>query len=112
MTAPAARVLFDEPGPRGRARIRLFTVLALVLLAGLLALALYQFGRSGQLGRSRWLPFGQAADVSDRRGHLHGGERAAVRFAEWLERRIGSRVRSRVAGSGAEPPAGAPQTMA
>jgi hypothetical protein len=30
------------------------------------------------------------------------------RFAEWLERRIGSRV----AGSGAEPPAGAPQTMA
>jgi glutamate transport system permease protein len=34
------------------------------------------------------------------------------RFAEWLERRIGSRVRSRVAGSGAEPPAGAPQTMA
>jgi hypothetical protein len=31
------------------------------------------------------------------------------RFAEWLERRIGSRVRSRVAGSGAEPPAGAPQ---
>jgi glutamate transport system permease protein len=35
------------------------------------------------------------------------------RFAEWLERRIGSRVRSRVsAGSGAEPPAGVPQTMA
>jgi hypothetical protein len=34
------------------------------------------------------------------------------RFAEWLERRIGSRVRSRVAGSGAEPSAGAPQTMA
>jgi glutamate transport system permease protein len=52
-----SRVLFDEPGPRGRARIRLFTVLGLVVLAGLLALALYQFGRSGQLGRSRWLPF-------------------------------------------------------
>jgi glutamate transport system permease protein len=61
VTAPAARVLFDEPGPRGRARIRLFTVLALVLLAGLLALALYQFGRSGQLGRSRWLPFVRAS---------------------------------------------------
>ncbi len=55
----AARVLFDEPGPRGRARIRVFTVLALVLLAGLVALALYQFARSGQLGRSRWLPFTQ-----------------------------------------------------
>jgi len=32
-------------------------VLALVLLAGMLALALYQFGRSGQLGRGRWLLF-------------------------------------------------------
>ena len=51
------RVLFDEPGPRGRARIRLWTVVALVVLAGLLALALWQFGRSGQLGRSRWAPF-------------------------------------------------------
>ena len=55
----ATRVLFDEPGPRARARIRVFTVLALVLLAGLVALALYQFARSGQLGRSRWLPFTQ-----------------------------------------------------
>jgi hypothetical protein len=34
-----------------------FTVLALVLLAGLLALALWQFGRIGQLDRSRWTPF-------------------------------------------------------
>ena len=30
MTA-ASRVLFDEPGPRGRARIRIYTVLAVVL---------------------------------------------------------------------------------
>ena len=59
MTSTATRVLFDEPGPRGRARIRLFTVLALLLLAGLVALALYQFARNGQLGRSRWLPFTQ-----------------------------------------------------
>ncbi len=62
MTA-ASRVLFDEPGPRGRARIRLFTVLGLVLVAALVALALYQFARSGQLGRSRWLPFVQAAYI-------------------------------------------------
>lgn len=51
------RVLFDEPGPRGRARIRLYTVLALVVFAALVALALWQFGRNGQLGRSRWAPF-------------------------------------------------------
>jgi glutamate transport system permease protein len=54
-------VLFDEPGPRGRARIRLYTVLGLVVLAALIALALWQFGRNGQLGRSRWLPFVQVS---------------------------------------------------
>ena len=61
MTAAASRVLFDEPGPRGRARIRLFTVLGLLLLAGVVALALWQFYRSGQLGRSRWIVFLQLA---------------------------------------------------
>jgi glutamate transport system permease protein len=57
VTAP--RVLFDEPGPRARARIRVCTVLGLVFLAGLVALALWQFARHGQLGRDRWAPFAQ-----------------------------------------------------
>ena len=61
MTAAATRVLFDEPGPRGRARIRIFTVIGLLLVAGLVALALYQFYKNGQLGRSRWLAFAQPA---------------------------------------------------
>jgi len=52
-------VLFDEPGPRARARIRLCTVLGLVLLGGLLALAMWQFGRNGQLAGNRWAPFAQ-----------------------------------------------------
>jgi glutamate transport system permease protein len=60
----ATRVLFDEPGPRGRARIRLFTVVGLLLVAALAALALYQFYRSGQLGRSRWLAFTQPAYIA------------------------------------------------
>jgi glutamate transport system permease protein len=60
----ATRVLFDEPGPRGRARIRLFTVIGLLLVAGVVALALWQFYRSGQLGRSRWLPFVQPAYIA------------------------------------------------
>lgn len=60
MTA-ATRVLFDEPGPRGRARIRLFTLIGLLLVAGVLALVLWQFYRSGQLGRSRWIVFLQPA---------------------------------------------------
>ena len=47
MSAAATRgVLFDEPGPRGRRRIRIFTVLSVLLLvAGIVALALYQFYR-------------------------------------------------------------------
>ena len=64
MSAVATRVLFDEPGPRGRARIRLFTLLGLLLAAGVVALALYQFYKNGQLGRSRWLPFLQPAYIA------------------------------------------------
>jgi glutamate transport system permease protein len=52
-----SRVLFDEPGPRGRAKIRYFTAAALVLLAGFIVLALWQFGRNGQLAEDRWAPF-------------------------------------------------------
>ena len=61
MTAAATRVLFDEPGPRARARTRIATVVGLLLVAGLVALALYQFYKNGQLGRSRWLAFAQPA---------------------------------------------------
>ena len=61
VSAAATRVLFDEPGPRGRARIRIFTVIGLLLVAGIVALALYQFYRNGQLGRSRWLAFAEPA---------------------------------------------------
>ena len=49
------RVLFDAPGPRGRARIRLCTVVGVLVIAGLVALALRQFAENGQLGRSRWI---------------------------------------------------------
>ncbi len=61
MTTVAARVLFDEPGPRGRARIRLYTAVGVLLVGAVVALALYQFYKSGQLGRSRWLAFVQPA---------------------------------------------------
>ena len=63
MTA-GARVLFDEPGPRGRARIRLFTAVGVLLVGAVVALALHQFYESGQLGRSRWLAFLQPAYLS------------------------------------------------
>lgn len=51
------QVLFDRPGPRGRRRIALATVLAVLLLAGLAVLAVYQFQAHGQLTVAKWQPF-------------------------------------------------------
>jgi glutamate transport system permease protein len=55
----ATRVLFDAPGPRARARIRLATVASVLVAAGLLALVLVQFGRRGQLQAEKWAQFGE-----------------------------------------------------
>jgi glutamate transport system permease protein len=59
----ATRVLFDEPGPRGRQRIRIFSGLALILVVVVLFLALRQFGANGQLAQNRWRPFIQASYI-------------------------------------------------
>ena len=53
----ATRVLFDPPGPRGRMRIRIATVVVLVVLAGLLVAAVFAFAAHGQLANQKWLPF-------------------------------------------------------
>lgn len=54
----AQRLLFDEPGPQGRRRIRIATVLAVVAGLALIGLALRQFGENGQLAADRWRPYG------------------------------------------------------
>ncbi|MGH3392908.1 MAG: amino acid ABC transporter permease [Actinomadura sp.] len=54
----STRLLFDEPGPRTRRRIRLATVLAVLAGAALVALALRQFADNGQLAAERWRPYG------------------------------------------------------
>lgn len=51
------RVLFDAPGPRARRRIAFVTIISVVVIALLLAAALVQFGRNGQLAADRWQPF-------------------------------------------------------
>lgn len=51
------RVLFDAPGPRGRRRIAITTVLSIVVIGLLLTAALIQFGKNGQLAADRWQPF-------------------------------------------------------
>ncbi|WP_406313647.1 amino acid ABC transporter permease [Streptosporangium sp. NBC_01639] len=50
-------LLFDEPGPRARRRIRIATVVGAVAVLGLLALAVRQFAAAGQLGADRWQPY-------------------------------------------------------
>lgn len=50
-------VLFDNPGPRTRARHRLYSLITALVMLGLVGLVLWQFGRTGQLAYSLWEPF-------------------------------------------------------
>ncbi|EIV96010.1 amino acid ABC transporter permease [Frankia sp. QA3] len=50
-------VLADPPGPRGRRRILISSIIALVVLAGLLTLALLRLADSGQLDGELWSVF-------------------------------------------------------
>lgn len=50
-------VLFDDPGPRARRRIRVATVLGTVVAVALAALAVRQFAANGQLDQARWQPY-------------------------------------------------------
>jgi glutamate transport system permease protein len=59
----APSLLFDAPGPRARARYRLFTVVGLLLAAGVLGLALWKLGQSGQLESAMWSRFVLTSDV-------------------------------------------------
>jgi glutamate transport system permease protein len=51
MTTP---VLFDIPGPKARARIRIGTAIGSLLILALLAVVLIRLGRNGQLDPQRW----------------------------------------------------------
>ncbi|GAB3955416.1 hypothetical protein GCM10027614_64570 [Micromonospora vulcania] len=51
------QILFDEPGPRARRRIRIATVLGAVVLAGAAVAAAHQFASHGELAAERWQPF-------------------------------------------------------
>ncbi|MEY9946201.1 amino acid ABC transporter permease [Kitasatospora sp. GAS1066B] len=53
------RLLFDEPGPRARRRIRIATGLSLAVIASLLGLMIRQFAVHGQLSANQWSMYGQ-----------------------------------------------------
>jgi len=50
-------ILFDNPGPRSRARHRLYSVLAGVAILVVLAAIVWQMNRTGQLAYAKWEPF-------------------------------------------------------
>ncbi|MEU0933784.1 amino acid ABC transporter permease [Embleya sp. NPDC005971] len=53
----ASRVLFDEPGPIARRRMRIAGIVAGVTVAALLALAVRRFADHGQLDADKWRPY-------------------------------------------------------
>lgn len=56
-TDTATAVLFDAPGPRGRRRITIVSVVSVVVILGIIVLAALQLRSRGQLDVSRWMPF-------------------------------------------------------
>jgi glutamate transport system permease protein len=52
-----SNVLFDAPGPRTRARHRIYAVASLLLLAGLVAAVVWRLYDRGQLAYDLWEPF-------------------------------------------------------
>jgi glutamate transport system permease protein len=59
----ATRVLFDEPGPRGRTTIRITTAVALAVVVAAIAGGVYQFWAHGQLVAYKWQFFSYTAIV-------------------------------------------------
>ena len=53
----AAAFMYDEPGPVGRRRILIGSIVSVVAIAAVVGYGLWQFGSHGQLDPARWAPF-------------------------------------------------------
>jgi glutamate transport system permease protein len=58
-------VLFDVPGPRTRARHRVYSILTTVILLGVLGWAVWKLDQNNQFAYEKWEPFVTPAIVSD-----------------------------------------------
>jgi glutamate transport system permease protein len=59
VSSQAVRVLFDEPGPRGRLRIRVLTVLIILAVVGVAVWAWQVLSATSELAWPKWKPFVQ-----------------------------------------------------
>ena len=57
MSTTATQVLFDAPGPKGRRRILLLSILSVLVILALLVGALWQFQSNGQLDPGKWVVY-------------------------------------------------------
>ena len=62
-TQTPTRVLFDVPGPKGRRRIWIISVLAVLVFVAAAAGGIYQLWWNYQLLPEKWLPFTQPATL-------------------------------------------------
>lgn len=56
-SSTATQVLFDAPGPKGRARIALLSILSSVAILAVIGLGLWQFQKNGQLDPNKWVVY-------------------------------------------------------
>lgn len=56
-SSTATQVLFDAPGPKGRARILLLSILSSVAILAVIGLGLWQFQKNGQLDPDKWVVY-------------------------------------------------------
>jgi glutamate transport system permease protein len=78
--SPSSSVLFDAPGPQGRHRIMIASIVTVVVLAVLIGLGARTFADHGQLAASKWEPFGQWPIWR----YLLVGLRGTVEAAAWV----------------------------
>lgn len=56
-TTPRTVSLYDEPGPKARRTIRIWSIVIILFLVGVVTAGLIQFGSKGQLDAEKWTPF-------------------------------------------------------
>ncbi|AXE39049.1 amino acid ABC transporter permease [Acidipropionibacterium virtanenii] len=65
MSAPSdAALLFDAPGPRGRRRILVWSVISTLAILGVITAGLTVFAQHGQLAPDKWTPFTSAGYIN------------------------------------------------